>query len=179
MIFGDAAAATLISSAGSWRIGATDFGTSGGGASHIHVGSDRMLRMNGSAVARYCIRTVPRSIERALSKNNVVMRDVDHVLLHQGSRYIVDSIGNELGVSDKTYFMAGSVGNTSSSSIPLALQELLSKHPEASTIALSSFGVGLSWATTIIGRAFERNASFERDPNRYLSASSTGLLCTD
>lgn len=153
MIFGDAAAATLVSTVGPWRIGQTDFGTSGAGASHIHVNSQRMLRMNGGAVARYCIRTVPASVMRALAKNRVAMDDLDHILLHQGSRYIVESIGAELGATDKTFFMAGSVGNTSSSSIPLALKQLISSHPDARTIALSSFGVGLSWATTVIERS--------------------------
>jgi 3-oxoacyl-[acyl-carrier-protein] synthase-3 len=152
MIFGDAAAATLVSASGTWCIGSSDFGTSGAGANHIHLNGERKLRMNGGAVARCCIRAVPGSIERALIKNSLTMGEVDYVLLHQGSRYIVESIGNELGALHKTYFMAKVVGNTSSSSIPLALRELLTWHPTSRTITLSSFGVGLSWATTVISR---------------------------
>lgn len=152
LIFGDAATATLISRDAPWRLGASDFGTAGAMAGSLELDDHRKIRMRGKDVARFCVRAVPLSIERALEKNDLAMDDVDLVLLHQGSRFIVDSIGEALGASAKTPFSAAAIGNTSSSSIPLVLQGLLRAPLRSEALVLSSFGVGLSWASTVIRR---------------------------
>lgn len=152
LLFGDAATATLISSDATWRIGASDFGTSGAMAGSLELDEGRKIRMRGKDIAKFCMREVPRSIERALEKNDLAMVDVDLVLLHQGSRFIVDGVGEMLGASEKTPFCAAAMGNTSSSSIPLALQDVLRAPIQPQALVLSSFGVGLSWASTVIRR---------------------------
>lgn len=150
LLFGDAATATLLARDGAWKIGACDFGTSGDHAGSLLIDGDRRLRMIGRDVARCCIKEVPYSIGRALEKNALTLDEVDVVLLHQGSRFIVESIGNALGVAEKTPFVAQQVGNTCCSSVPLGLVDLLEHSQPARTIVLSSFGVGLSWGSTVL-----------------------------
>ncbi|WP_162258361.1 ketoacyl-ACP synthase III [Frateuria sp. Soil773] len=154
LIFGDAATATLIERGAPWRIGASDFGTAGSMSASLAVDGQRRFRMHGKDVARFCMRAIPRSIGRTLSKNGLSIDQIGMVVLHQGSRFIVDGIASELGATGKTPFSAVTIGNTSSSSIPLALSGLLDEADEQSTdtFVLSSFGVGMSWASTVIKR---------------------------
>jgi 3-oxoacyl-[acyl-carrier-protein] synthase-3 len=51
---------------------------------------------------------------------------------------------------EKTPFMAAEYGNTISSSIPMMLKSVLGKQPDR--ILMSGFGVGLSWATSMLFR---------------------------
>jgi 3-oxoacyl-[acyl-carrier-protein] synthase-3 len=78
------------------------------------------------------------------------MADIDRFVLHQGSRYIVDAIANRLQLErEKVPFMSSAYGNTVSSSIPLMLSELM-QDPANRRMLLSGFGLGLSWASTVI-----------------------------
>ena len=72
------------------------------------------------------------------------------MVLHQGSRVVVENIGEALGLADRTQFHAAEYGNTVSSSIPIVLADHLL--PEDHHVALSGFGVGLSWASTVLSR---------------------------
>src|SRR3546814_7413449 len=75
------------------------------------------------------------------------------ILLHQGSKYIVDTIRGRWGVpAEKVPRGLGEIGNAVSSSIPLLLEDAIS-HDSITTMVLSGFGVGLSWASCEIGRA--------------------------
>ena len=73
------------------------------------------------------------------------------MLLHQGSRYIVETIGDILGARDKTHFYAADYGNLVSSSLPVALA--LNVQPQVRRLIACGFGVGLTWATTLLTRA--------------------------
>ncbi|MFT5440708.1 MAG: 3-oxoacyl-[acyl-carrier-protein] synthase-3, partial [Alphaproteobacteria bacterium] len=71
---------------------------------------------------------------------------------HQGSRFIVDTIAQRLKLDPaKVPFMAAEYGNTVSSSIPMMLDDLM-KDAKNNTMVLCGFGLGLSWASTVIKR---------------------------
>jgi 3-oxoacyl-[acyl-carrier-protein] synthase-3 len=116
----------------------------------LEVTADRKLYMNGRAVFNFCALGVPKSIQRSLEKNNLTLDEIDFLALHQGSKFIVDTIGRRLGVAEKTPFLAADYGNTVSSSIPIILAEKAPK--TAKYILISGFGVGLSCATTVLQR---------------------------
>jgi 3-oxoacyl-[acyl-carrier-protein] synthase III len=150
LLFGDAATATLLSSRPLWRLGKFDFGTAGDLNDALRVGADRRLHMNGRTVFNFCATRVPESIKRTLDRNGVALEQIDRIVLHQGSKYIVDTIANRLGASAKTEFCATDYGNTISSSIPIMLAGAL--QPSDRRIIISGFGVGLAWATTFLER---------------------------
>ena len=84
-----------------------------------------------------------------LAREGLSFDDIDLVLLHQGSRFIVDNLGRKLGLRpEKAPFEAGLLGNTVSSTLPLMLEPRLAAPP--ARILLCGFGVGLSWATMAI-----------------------------
>lgn len=151
LIFGDAATATLIEESDRWRIGAFDFGTDGSRAGVLEVRENGKLFMNGRGVFDFCALNVPGSVERTLAANALRREDIDALLLHSGSRYIVDVLSARIGMRADG-FPAASYGNTVSSSLPMMLAEL--DPTEKKTVLLSGFGVGLSWATTIL-RSFD------------------------
>lgn len=150
LLFGDAAAATLLGDDPVWRIGRFDFGTDGSKADSLRV-SDGRLFMDGRAVLQFSVAVVPDSLRRAARLNGLALDQIDRVVLHQGSRVVVENIGEALGLGDRTGFFIEGYGNTVSSSIPIALADHL--QPGDRHVALAGFGVGLSWASTVLTRA--------------------------
>jgi len=149
LLFGDGAAATLLTDDPVWRVGSFSFGTRGSDSGALCVTEpEHRLHMNGRGVFSLSATIVPPDIGRTLEKNGLTKEDVDLFLLHQGSRYIVDTIRTRLGVpAEKVPFGAAEYGNTVSSSIPFLLENV---EESAKTLVLSGFGVGFSWATTVI-----------------------------
>lgn len=152
LLFGDAAAATLLTDEPVWRIGRFDLGSEGAEWQKIEVGaSTGHLAMDGRAVLNFAARIVPDSIRNALRINGVTAAQVDRYVLHQGSRHIVRQLAKRLKVSeDKAPFLAGDYGNTISSSIPILLTQGVADRDQ--TVVISGFGVGLSWASTLLTR---------------------------
>ncbi len=151
LIFGDGATATLISDNPIFEPGSFLFGTRGADADKL-VCNDATLFMNGRAVFNFAVKQIPNEINMLVQKNGLSLDKVDSFILHQGSRYIVETIADRLHVSrDKVPFLSAEYGNTVSSSIPMVLADVMQDSAKR-TIVLSGFGVGLSWASTIIKR---------------------------
>lgn len=150
LLFGDGAAATLISDRPVWISGKFLFGSQGKEYASIQTDAGNgKLSMNGRAVFSFSATVVPKNIQAMLSANGLTVQDVDLFALHQGSRYIVETIKKKLAVADdKAPFVAEAYGNTVSSSIPLLLNGL--EPDRYDKIVIAGFGVGLSWASTVL-----------------------------
>ena len=149
LLFGDGATATLISDSPIWHTGKFLFGSHGLESASIQTDKNtRKLSMNGRAVFSFSATVVPKNIIEMLAVNDLVCEDIDCFALHQGSRYIVDTLRKKLDVEEgKVPFVAADYGNTVSSSIPLILSNADSKFKH---IVIAGFGVGLSWASTVL-----------------------------
>ena len=153
LLFGDASACTLLSDAPRLRVGKTCYETGSQFAEAIVVEQrGGALKMSGNQVFRYVARRVPKQIEQCLKANQCTLESIDLFLLHQGSKYIVDTLAANLKVDpERAPFAAGATGNSVSSSIPLLLEPLLKRDVGLpSRMLLSGFGVGLAAATTIV-----------------------------
>lgn len=146
MIFGDAATVTLIEPNAEWRIGKFDFGTSSSAA--LKRDEEGVLRMDGRAVFNFCALNIPASVKRCLERNDVTKEQIDVFAMHPGSKYIVDTISKRVGITPPSVLNCADYGNTISSSVPLILADL--DRSKSSTVLVSGFGVGLSWATCIL-----------------------------
>ena len=111
-IFGDAAAATLISSEGFAKIGNFDTGTDGSGANNLIVKTGGLrnklqtgditfdesgnpissdhLYMNGGEIFNFTSHAVPLLVEKVLIKNNIKSNDVDLYVFHQANKYMIN-----------------------------------------------------------------------------------------
>jgi 3-oxoacyl-[acyl-carrier-protein] synthase III len=151
MIFGDGATATWLNRTPTWRVGVCDCGIDSAEHAALRVDDTGHLTMKGRSVFNFAATQVPKSISRVLAAAGMTIDDIDLVLLHQGSKFIVDAIAQRIGAEGKAPFAAAGYGNTVSSSIPMMLADDV---PEsAKRVILSGFGVGLAWATCLLERS--------------------------
>lgn len=150
LLFGDGAAVTLISENPRLTLGKFTFGSAGSEHQKLTDKSGSLF-MNGRAVFNFSAKTVPGDIRLMASKNGLAIEDIELFVLHQGSKIIVETIADKLGVArDKVPYRTYDYGNTTSSSIPILLADEL--NGAAKTIAICGFGVGLSWASGLLKR---------------------------
>ncbi len=149
LLFGDAATATLLSDRPKWAIGGFCFGSDGTHCLSINVNNKtKLFEMNGRAVFNFTATVVPGNISKTIEKNNLEKSKIDLFILHQGSRYIIDTLAKRMGLApEKVVFGAGDYGNTVSSSVPIILANV---GDVPRYILLSGFGVGLSWGSTVL-----------------------------
>jgi len=171
LLFGDAATACLLSASDDPGIDVGPFlyGADGGGCDEFVVrgsgvrsfqrrvleerhGTD-WLCMNGKALYSFAIREVPRGILNLLTKAGLTLEEIDLMILHQANRAMLSDIASVLKYpQDRLWIAMDDVGNTVSSSIPIALRRAqdAGRLGKGSICLLFGFGVGFSWAGTII-----------------------------
>jgi len=148
LLFGDGATITYISEEGDFVPKDFSFGTNG--SSYKELLCEDKLYMNGRAVFNFTATTIPKHIKALLEKNSLEDNDIDKYVLHQGSKYIVDTIRKRLKIDEsKVPFDIYEYGNTLSSSIPIILEKEM-KSDTLKRFVISGFGVGLSWGSAII-----------------------------
>jgi 3-oxoacyl-[acyl-carrier-protein] synthase-3 len=172
-IFGDAAAATLISNSGKAEIKDFVFGTDGKGAQNLivrnggmrnpyktgkteideegTVHSDDHLYMNGAEIFNFTIDSVPNLVKKTLEKNGLEMADIDLFVFHQANKYMLDYLRRKIGISENKFFYClEHFGNTVSSTIPIALFEADKEGRTIGNVLLAGFGVGYSWGGVVL-----------------------------
>lgn len=147
LIFGDGATVTQIKEDAIYIPKKFKFGTNG--KAYKEILCDKKLYMNGRAVFNFTATIIPKHIQKLLSDNDLEDKDIDKYILHQGSKYIVDTIRKRLKVDEiKVPFDIHEYGNTISSAIPIILEKEL--HNENNRLLLSAYGIGLSWGSVIL-----------------------------
>lgn len=175
VLFGDYATASIVSNEGFAEICETVYGTDGSGAEAIimknraarhltltgevavddqeNIRRDDFFYMNGEQVFNFTIDRVPQLIADTLEKNNLKKEDIDYFVFHQANKFMLNTIRKVCGIEkNKFYVNIESTGNTTSSTIPIALKECLDNHLilKNQKVMIAGFGVGLSWASTVL-----------------------------
>jgi len=177
MLFGDGAAAVLISRSEENGIGRFSFGTDGsmyevmqikdGGfrnrlqsASFEEkvyddgtISSDASFRMKGADVFSFTLREVPNIVRDILKNNAVHLDEIDHFIFHQANGFLLKMLRKKLNIPREKFIInLSDTGNTVSSSIPIALCRTMEKGllKNGEKVLLCGFGVGVSWGGTII-----------------------------
>jgi len=111
------------------------------------------IRMQGNEVFKLAVRAMEDAAQQVLSAGGFSAGDIDLFIPHQANRRIIDAISKRLNVPDeKVYVNIERFGNTSSASIPLALDEANRRgllQPD-SLLLLDAFGGGLAWGAVTI-----------------------------
>lgn len=119
-------------------------------------GNERTLEdihMNGFAVWKFISNTVPKQIKDLLKRNKLTIDEIDFIGFHQASKLTLGSLSKALKIDpDELFTNLDRVGNTVSSSIPIALKDaqIAGKLKKGDLMLLSGFGVGLSWGSVIM-----------------------------
>ena len=115
--------------------------------------SSNNIHMDGMGVWSFINSLVPKQIKSFLKSNNLEISDIDLFVFHQASKMTLDSIIKMLKLDkDKVFINLNGLGNTVSASIPIALKDAMDqgKISKGDKILLAGFGVGMSYAATII-----------------------------
>ncbi|MCC8167782.1 MAG: ketoacyl-ACP synthase III [Clostridiales bacterium] len=109
--------------------------------------------MDGQAVYRFAVKTVPTAINQVLDKAGITLDDVDMFLLHQANLRIIESVAKHLKQPmEKFPTDIEQCGNSSAASVPILLNQMVNegriKHGD--TIVMAGFGAGLTWGACVI-----------------------------
>ena len=150
-IFSDGASATWIGTEGFAEIGECSLGTDGGGADYLIKRPNEPLYMDGSAIFDFSSDVVPQMVEDVLHKSNLQMDEIDLWVFHQANKYMINYIRKMLDIdSERFYIYMEHVGNTVSSTIPIALCAAKEEDRLHGNVLLAGFGVGLSWGAVML-----------------------------
>ena len=175
LLFGDAATATLISSNGLAEIGKFDYGTDGSGYNHIIIKNganrhkdltgekskdengvihyDDYFFMDGEAIFNFSVERVPMLIEGCLKQNDITKEDINYYVFHQANKYMLNTIRKINQLPKNEFFIdLSDTGNTTSSTVPIGLVKCINSGliKQGMNVMVAGFGVGLSWASTIL-----------------------------
>jgi 3-oxoacyl-[acyl-carrier-protein] synthase-3 len=174
-IFGDGAAACLVSDTGFAEIMDFVLGTDGRGFEHLivktgasrqsektgetvtdedgHIKAADYLYMDGGAIFNFTINVVPYLVKQILIKNFLAKEDIDYYVFHQANKFMLDTIRKVCALpKDKFYINLENVGNTVSSTIPIAICEAMKTGnlTVGMKVLLAGFGVGYSWGGCVL-----------------------------
>jgi len=171
-IFGDAGTATLLEAVedGSGGLGPFVFGTDGSGHANLMVPASACrpasngkegsqgprpgrLHMDGPRIFEFCMRRVPAAVRELLALADTDVDGIDRFVFHQANRFMMESIRKRLGISaDRFAYRLEDVGNTVSSTIPMALEAEIEagRIREGNRVMLVGFGVGYSWGACLV-----------------------------
>lgn len=175
MIFGDAMAATLISTSDTNDISSFVLGTDGTGAPNLIVegccGAEKPTRewldkyadadgmaygklsMNGPEILHFSLKRVPPMVKELLEKEKLTPDDIDLYIFHQASGFMLEVLRRKMKIPKEKFFTnIQYVGNTVAATIPLALYDAMkaSLIKKGSKVLIAGFGIGYSWGATIL-----------------------------
>lgn len=111
------------------------------------------MSMEGNRLFKKAIRCLSSIAIEAMEKNNLTSQDIRLVIPHQANIRIIEGLASSLDIPmEKVYTNIHRYGNTSSASIPIALDEANREGllKMGDNVLLVSFGAGLTWASTLI-----------------------------
>jgi 3-oxoacyl-[acyl-carrier-protein] synthase-3 len=186
-LFGDGAAATLISAASREQLGHFVLGSDGAGASRLIVENGGLrnpviatriegeacqapnnalrppvLFMDGPAIFTFALDVVPRMLQAVLDKSGWSPESVDWYVYHQANAFMLEHLARKSRLpAEKMVLEMKDIGNTVSSSIPIAIQRCVEagKIRPGHRLVLLGFGVGYSWGACTVTWADDGRAS--------------------
>lgn len=164
-IFGDAAAAALVSAGDQLQIGPFVYGSDGNGAENLIVrtGGARnpspsgsalgTLHMSGPQIFEFTMTAVPAAVSALLAKAQCAATEIDMFVFHQANQHMLENLRRRLAIpAEKFCVDLADCGNTVSATIPIALKRAAAAGTirEGHLVMVVGFGVGYSWAAALV-----------------------------
>ncbi|MGB2752727.1 MAG: beta-ketoacyl-ACP synthase III [Pyrinomonadaceae bacterium] len=114
---------------------------------------EHFFKMKGNELFKVAVRSMADISAEMVEKAGYTVDDIDLVIPHQANQRITDAVASRLGVpEEKVYSNIANMGNTSSASIPIAMDECIQsgRIHEGSLVLLTAFGGGVTWGGTVI-----------------------------
>ena len=169
VLFGDGAGAAVVSAQGEQLLSMVQGSDGSGGMAlkcdnrpvnnlYHQMGAQQysFTQMEGSAVYKFAVRTVPHAISEALEKAGVPVDDVKLFVLHQANLRIISATGDRMGLDpSKVMVNIQKYGNTTSATIPLCLYEWENQLHKGDNLILAAFGAGFTWGAIWLKWAYD------------------------
>lgn len=169
VLFGDGAGAAILTRTTDENIGIRATVTGSDGSKGMFLTSSNItlnnpfiesekihenyIKMNGGEVFKFATRIMEVSILEVIKRANLKLEDISHIIPHQANYRIIDYVSRKLNLDlSKFIINLDRYGNTSSASIPIALNEAVrqNKFNKGDNIVLVGFGGGLTWGAVLI-----------------------------
>lgn len=160
MLFGDGAGAAIITATDNIEEAIVDIQCSADGSQKdllltpsVQSSEASFMQMKGNETFKIAVRTLTSDVQKIMEKNNYKNEDIDLFIPHQANYRIIKAVGDALKFEDEQKVLTvEKYGNTSSASIPMAINECFEdgRLTKGKTILLDAFGGGLTWGSAII-----------------------------
>lgn len=171
VLFGDGAGAAVIaSSGGGFLVDKINLGSDGtlseliivpGGGSKLPSSIESVeakkhfLQMSGKEVFKHAVRRMGTAAKKCIEGAGLKDDDIAWLVPHQANMRIIDAMAKYMNFSpERVFTTVHKYGNTSASSVAIALEELVRTNPipEGERILLVAFGGGLTWGAAILSK---------------------------
>lgn len=115
--------------------------------------AEHYLRMEGKEVFKHAVRRMESASKMCLDRAGLQENEISWFIPHQANMRIIEAIAKRFAIpSEKVFLTIHKYGNTSASSIGIALAELLRTHKvcNGENILLTAFGAGLTWGAAVL-----------------------------
>jgi 3-oxoacyl-[acyl-carrier-protein] synthase III len=169
VIFGDGVAAGVLGPVNSSSgILASEVHTNGAYADHLYIPAggtarpascetvqarEHFIKMRGNELFKVAVRSLEEVSRRVMEQANVQPGEINLFIPHQANLRITEAVRERLGVpAEKVYSNINRVGNTSSASIPICLDECVrsGRIKKGDLILMSAFGAGVTWGSVLM-----------------------------
>jgi 3-oxoacyl-[acyl-carrier-protein] synthase-3 len=111
------------------------------------------VKMAGREVFKHAVRSMSEAADRALDGARLTGNDIDLMIPHQANVRIIEATAKHANIPmDKVYVNVDRYGNTSSASIPIAIDEAIEcgRIKEGTTVLMVAFGAGFTWGSSVV-----------------------------
>ncbi|MFZ9659764.1 MAG: beta-ketoacyl-ACP synthase III [Arcobacteraceae bacterium] len=160
MLFGDGAGAAIISATTNKDEAIIDVRCSADGSQKdllltpgVGSGEKQFMQMKGNETFKVAVRTLTSDVVKILENNQMTNDDIDLFIPHQANYRIIKAVGDALDFKDEQKVLTvDKYGNTSSASIPMAINDCYEsgRLKSGDTILLDAFGGGLTWGSALV-----------------------------
>jgi 3-oxoacyl-[acyl-carrier-protein] synthase III len=150
VLFGDGASAAVVTDKGpGLQIRDVTLGADGTQSELLIL--DGCIKMNGKEVFKHAVRAMSAASRETLKKTGITQDDVSWLVPHQANDRIIDAITKRFHIKN-VFKNLNKYGNTSASSIFIALDELLQEHEiaDGENLLLTAFGAGLTYGAAVL-----------------------------
>jgi 3-oxoacyl-[acyl-carrier-protein] synthase-3 len=168
ILFGDGAGAAVITTTDTPGILSSCLGANGDGGKFLYMpaGGSRMptseetvkngshfLRMEGKEVFKEAVKALQSSTLEAIKQADITPDDIDLLIPHQANYRIIEAVRKRLELpEEKVFSNLDRYGNTSSASVPIALDEAVKsgRLKRGDIVVFSAFGAGFTWGASVV-----------------------------
>ena len=165
VLFGDGAGAAIISATENKDEAIIDIDINANGAYQDYLitpgrgvkygcDTDRIwLEMKGNETFKVAVKTLSQSVRDILKRNDLTSDDIDWFVPHQANYRIIDAVARAIKMpKEKSVLTVHKYGNTSSASIPMAINDMVKegKIKKGDLMLLDAFGGGFTWGSALV-----------------------------